>query len=602
MTTTSKRDPLRPDVLIVDDDANSRLYLKTLLAKAKVSSIDALDGIKALELIERNSPRIIVSDIRMPRMNGYELLHRVRKSDSDYADTPFVLLTGLADGELADAAEKFGVSAFFAKPLDAEKFCETIRELLATPPETERARLAGTITDNGKRLEPERAETIERLHEIIAADGGDRQTFGHIICLGTEEIRRRVGEAHWGKLRDTVSRLMLEAVEAVCRPEDVYLGCDDGSVIIVFGDNDLHHAEAAAAKAAKHVSDTLFGSDELNGVKVTSIVHTADGYITEGKKNVSEIVDSLLKLAQKHVVGRRHGNAVLQTAPAVPKPAASKGTGKTATQSAIPSFRNELLSRLDEGEQQPIEFKFLPVWDIQHRIVNIFTCLPSRARALGGRRDWGYPVLGKSPSLSDIVELDIACLEYGLIEIMEHLSAGKPVFLSLSIHFETLASKNSREKLLSLLREIPESIRKHVAPILTYAPDGIPEMRIREITSQLRSMVHILSVEVFPQDEGTNLMRTVTRMRGGGIECILAHVADDRDRHEIQVAQKIGERVRQLGGRTGVTGIRNPDALMDLAYSPLDYCTGKAIGGPYERAPEPFTFDAKTLEQLTGSR
>jgi CheY-like chemotaxis protein len=601
MTTTNKNEPLRPDVLIVEDDENSRLYLKAVLAKAKVSSIDALDGVKALELIERNRPRIIVSDIRMPRMNGYELLHKVRKSKENYSNTPFILLTGLADGELADAAAKIGVNAFFGKPLDAEQFCDTIRGLLAAPPEAKQKAVAEKAAGTAKSTEPKQLESMDRLHEIFAKDGANPQTFGHVICLGTEEIQRRVGDAHWQKLKANVSKLMNEAVAAVCRAEDVYIGCDDGSVIIVFGDNDVVHAEACAARAAKQVSEALFGSDELNSVKVTSIVQTADGYVTEGRKNVSDVIDSLMKFAHKHAVqAKPEANA--PAAPVAAPSSAQKSAENGDDKAAIPSFRDALMSQLETGKDQPISFKFLPVWDIQNRVVNTFMCIPSRQNSIGHKARWGYQTLGQSPSLSEIVELDIACLEFGLLEVITLLSSGKQAYLTLSIHFESLAHKNSREKLLGLLREIPENLRSLVRPILTNAPDGVPEMRLREITGELQSLTDMMAVEVFLAKEGKDVMRTVSRMHGAGIKCILTNVRSDMETQEIQIAQKIGERVRQLGGLCGVTGIRNFGALMDIAYSPLDFCTGKALGGPYERPPAPFSFDAKSLERRKSPR
>ena len=260
MTNSSDQDISDPDVLIVDDSADIRLYLKTLLSNISITSVEAADGAEALKVLSRSVPRVIVSDIRMPRMNGYELLHTVRRSKSDYSTTPFVLLTGLNDGELVDVAEKFGVSAFFSKPLDADRFRDTIRTLLANAKEARREKIARAMAEAVDRTEPEQAASVERLHEIIMEDGANRQTFGHIICLGTEEIRQRVGEDHWEKLRASVSRLMIDAVAAVCRPDDVYLSCEDGSVVIVFGDNDIHRAEAAAAPSPTRPCPTGAGS------------------------------------------------------------------------------------------------------------------------------------------------------------------------------------------------------------------------------------------------------------------------------------------------------------------------------------------------------
>lgn len=600
MIQTESNSIANPDVLIVDDSADVRLLLKTVLGKMSLSAIEASDGEEALKVLSHTAPQVVVSDIRMPRMNGYELLHAVRASGTESASVPFIMLTGLNDNELASVAKKLGVSAFFSKPLDVDGFRTTIRGMLGSTPTTDHENVSRSIGNAPDRTKPERADSIERLEQLVSQAGPEAQAFGNIICLGTEEIQRRVGDDHWDRLKQTIAKLMVDAVAAVCRPEDVYLSCDDGSVIIVFGDNDLVHAEAAAAKAAKQVTDALFGSDEMNGVKVTSIVQTSDGYITEGKKNVSEIIDSLLKLAQRHNVS---ATAKPEPPPAKPAPAPApkrkdKNEGKGR---AVPSFREELMSRIDSGKDNPIEFCFLPIWDIQNRRVDQHICLPSRATGIQSRPQWGYNVLGQSPSLAEIVELDIACLEFGLLEVMTPLSAGKSVSVAVSVNFETLASKNSREKLLGLLREIPGHLRSHVSPILTHAPDGIPEMRIREITAELRSLTNQMAVELFPGDEGKNIMKTIARLRGGGIEVILTRVPDDSGTNDIQIAQRIGERVRQLGGKSGVAGVRNPATLMDLAYSSLDFCTGKSIGGPFDHVPDPYVFDAKTLEGMAGA-
>ena len=116
-------------VIIVDDEKAPRELLKKFLPWQSmgftiVKTVD--DGEKALELAHINAPDIIISDIKMPRLNGIELARRVRCL---WPECRFVFLSGYPDKEYLKDAIKLNVAGFLEKPIDLLEVEELLREL-----------------------------------------------------------------------------------------------------------------------------------------------------------------------------------------------------------------------------------------------------------------------------------------------------------------------------------------------------------------------------------------------------------------------------------------------------------------------------------------
>lgn len=92
-------------ILIVDDDPMYIDLVSNLLETQHCQVLAAKDGAKALGLLEKNKVDLIVSDVEMPTMSGFEFQQRVRKIDR-YAATPFVFLTGTTDTHKLEQARK----------------------------------------------------------------------------------------------------------------------------------------------------------------------------------------------------------------------------------------------------------------------------------------------------------------------------------------------------------------------------------------------------------------------------------------------------------------------------------------------------------------
>jgi DNA-binding response OmpR family regulator len=114
-------------ILIVDDEPNVRLVFRTTLESAGYRVAEAEDGVMALEMLEAASPDLVLLDLRMPRVDGMEVLRRLRDSGNE---VPVVIVT--AHGSVPDAVEamKLGAIDFLSKPLNPDLLRGVVHEVI----------------------------------------------------------------------------------------------------------------------------------------------------------------------------------------------------------------------------------------------------------------------------------------------------------------------------------------------------------------------------------------------------------------------------------------------------------------------------------------
>ena len=115
-------------ILVVDDNADARYMLKTVLEVQGFAVACAEDGQVALDMIKANPPDLIISDIQMPNLNGIELI-KILRSQSETKDTPVLVTSAQHSGVLADAM-KAGGTAAATKPVQLESLIKLITQLL----------------------------------------------------------------------------------------------------------------------------------------------------------------------------------------------------------------------------------------------------------------------------------------------------------------------------------------------------------------------------------------------------------------------------------------------------------------------------------------
>lgn len=115
-------------ILVVDDSAYVRRMIRFALAQQAYRLLEASDGVDALKCLQGNNVDLIITDLKMPNMDGFDLIRHIR-SDSKTEFLPIILLTGELDEKNREEARKAGVSAFIVKPFVPDQISGLIESI-----------------------------------------------------------------------------------------------------------------------------------------------------------------------------------------------------------------------------------------------------------------------------------------------------------------------------------------------------------------------------------------------------------------------------------------------------------------------------------------
>lgn len=144
----------KPKILVVEDEEPISILIKYNLEKAGFNVSQAFDGEEALEKIEESAPDLIIMDLMMPKMSGYELTAEIRNSEY-IKDIPIIMLT--ARGQETDKLQGFnnGVDDYLTKPFSTKELEARVRAVLKrTSPAVLHNKLsyADITIDSGKKV------------------------------------------------------------------------------------------------------------------------------------------------------------------------------------------------------------------------------------------------------------------------------------------------------------------------------------------------------------------------------------------------------------------------------------------------------------------
>jgi twitching motility two-component system response regulator PilH len=116
-------------VLVVEDSAPQREMISDLLRKSGLAVAIAMDGVEAMEQVQSDQPDLVILDIIMPRMNGFEVCRQL-KSDPKTQNVPVVICSSKNEDFDRYWGMKQGADAYIAKPFQARELIGTIKQLL----------------------------------------------------------------------------------------------------------------------------------------------------------------------------------------------------------------------------------------------------------------------------------------------------------------------------------------------------------------------------------------------------------------------------------------------------------------------------------------
>lgn len=172
-------------ILIVENEVDVQIFLTSFLSE-KYNVIIAKNGIEGLEILKKKEPDLIISDIMMPEMDGFEFCEKI-KSDPDICQIPVLLLTALGDSKDLIKGLEFGADEYISKPFSIKHLELRIEKLISNS-----IKLKDYFTKNSKIPEADIGisnrdkEFLENIIEVIEANISD-STFG------VEELSNQIG-------------------------------------------------------------------------------------------------------------------------------------------------------------------------------------------------------------------------------------------------------------------------------------------------------------------------------------------------------------------------------------------------------------------------
>jgi len=127
--TSRPGEPAVQSILIVDDDPKVRRLCAAILEESGYQTGEAANGKEALVLIRTASFQLVILDLSMPDMDGFEFLKIAR---NEFPDIKIIVMSGFLQGTMLRAAKLFGAAATLAKPFAPESFSSLVCEVLAT--------------------------------------------------------------------------------------------------------------------------------------------------------------------------------------------------------------------------------------------------------------------------------------------------------------------------------------------------------------------------------------------------------------------------------------------------------------------------------------
>ena len=117
-------------IIVIDDDPNLLMLLSKMLARIGVPPDTAQSGTEGLKLLAEKSFDLLILDLMLPDMNGFDILGEIRK-DSQYDEMPVLILSALADPDTISKGLELGADGYLTKPYLPNTLTSRVRSILA---------------------------------------------------------------------------------------------------------------------------------------------------------------------------------------------------------------------------------------------------------------------------------------------------------------------------------------------------------------------------------------------------------------------------------------------------------------------------------------
>ncbi len=255
---TKPMNELALSVLVVEDDEDTREAIGRAVAERGHAWLGAADGIDALQLLTENTVDLVLSDWRMPRMDGLELCRLVRERE-DAGYTYFMLMTGLCDREHLLAGLGAGADEYVTKPLDfdefdlrmaaAERVVRSHKKLRRDSEGSFQLARMDALTGVGNRL---------RMEEDLRALVGEVRRYGKRCALALADVDhfKKYNDTYGHLAGDDLLRLIAQTIQSKLRSSDRLYRYGGEEFVVVFPEQSVPEATGAMERILAAVAET----------------------------------------------------------------------------------------------------------------------------------------------------------------------------------------------------------------------------------------------------------------------------------------------------------------------------------------------------------
>ncbi|MDH3661332.1 MAG: response regulator [Alphaproteobacteria bacterium] len=436
-------------IAVIEDEEAIRNLIIEELNDGGHETFPAEDGEQGLNIILGHSPDLILSDITMPRLNGRQLLRKLRENHPAHAKTPFIFLSALADQHDVVKGLRIGADDYVTKPIDFDMLLARIDARLRTvtlldsehdddvtlDESAEEAKAsapsdgeAGPSIDHGSTAEDEATEKACK----IAREKNGTMVAGHVETISMEAIRRKCG-GEWERVSRRVFRIANETIKNHLTANDAVSVTPTNDFIICFAEINETFAKLKVQEIAEEIHKTLFGA-------------TRDSEISQVKAEAKNIELSPADLADKQGFFSRVKGRILSR---------SKELLNVADQKLVNAYRNDLvrLSTVFTTKGEATRMKspgFAP--EISSKI-----------------SDWAKP---GNVQISTLLELDKIMLDRTASFVSESSMAKSPTML-VPLHYSTVDDEQLLDCYIQAYGGISIQKRRHLVLNVVCLPENL---------------------------------------------------------------------------------------------------------------------------------
>ncbi len=260
------------NILVVDDDENVLQLVKIILADRKYNLVTAHDGQEALDKLGNFRPDIIICDILMPNLDGYQFRDAIRDRDEYYL-TSFIFMSAKTTTEDRVRGIEHGVDAYITKPFDVVEFRAIVNSMIKKRLQLERLVNHDALTHvyNKRKIIGELDRELQRV-----------KRYGNPLSILIIDIDhfKQVNDTHGHPEGDTVLATIAETALNSLRAIDMIGRIGGEEFLLILPETDLNGALIYADRLRMMIAALVIGANDIkvtiSGGIATAPVHAVD--------------------------------------------------------------------------------------------------------------------------------------------------------------------------------------------------------------------------------------------------------------------------------------------------------------------------------------